>query len=73
LVWQVTAAFSANVWDIKVESGQVVAAGDTLVVLEAMKMETPVSAPVAGKVAAVRAKLSQMAGSGTTLVVLDTN
>ena len=68
-----TAAFSANVWDVRVEAGQAVAAGDTLLVLEAMKMETPVAAPVAGKVVAVKAKLSQLAASGATLVVIDTN
>lgn len=68
-----TAAFSANVWDVRVAAGQQVAAGDTLVVLEAMKMETPVTAPVGGKVVAVKAKQSQLASSGATLVVLDTN
>lgn len=70
---KVTAAFSANVWDVRVAAGQQVAAGDTLVVLEAMKMETPVTAPVGGKVVAVKAKQSQLASSGATLVVLDTN
>lgn len=54
-------------------AGQTVAAGDTLVVLEAMKMETPLTAPVGGRVVAVLAKLSQVTASGSTLVVLDTN
>ncbi|GLC49765.1 hypothetical protein PLESTB_000289100 [Pleodorina starrii] len=70
---KVTAAFSANVWEVRCAVGQAVSAGDTLVVLEAMKMETPLAAPVAGRVAAVRAKLSQLAASGDTLVVIDTN
>lgn len=39
---QVAAAFTANVWDIKVAVGAVVAKDDTLMVLEAMKMESPV-------------------------------
>lgn len=46
---QVSAPFTANVWEIRVEAGQAVKAGDTLVVLEAMKMESPVHAPVAGE------------------------
>ncbi|PNH09902.1 Urea amidolyase [Tetrabaena socialis] len=70
---KVVAAFSANVWEVRVEVGQAVAAGDTLLVLEAMKMETPVAAPVAGRVLAVRAKLSTLAPSGMTLLVIDTN
>ncbi|GIL54638.1 hypothetical protein Vafri_10369 [Volvox africanus] len=70
---KVTAAFSANVWDVRISLGQAVAAGDTLVVLEAMKMETPLTAPVSGKVVAIRAKLSQLAASGETLVVIDSS
>ncbi|KXZ51620.1 hypothetical protein GPECTOR_12g584 [Gonium pectorale] len=70
---KVAAPFSANVWEVRVAAGQSVAAGDTLLVLEAMKMESPLTAPVAGKVLAVRAKTSQLAASGVTLIVIDTN
>ena len=41
---------AANVWKVLVTEGQAVAAGDTLLVLESMKMEIPVVAEVAGTV-----------------------
>jgi acetyl-CoA carboxylase biotin carboxyl carrier protein len=40
----------ANVWKVVVKAGDAVSAGDTLVILESMKMEIPVEAPEAGTV-----------------------
>jgi biotin carboxyl carrier protein len=48
---QIIADIAANVWKVLVSEGSVVAAGDTLVILEAMKMEIPVEAERAGTVA----------------------
>ena len=42
---------TGNVWKVEVEVGQQVNEGDTLIILESMKMEIPVEAPAAGKVA----------------------
>ncbi len=47
---EMRAEMAANVWKIVVEEGASVAAGDTLVILESMKMEIPVEAEVAGTV-----------------------
>ncbi|MGB1221003.1 MAG: urea carboxylase, partial [Alcanivoracaceae bacterium] len=44
---------AGSVWQASVAEGETVAIGDTLMVLESMKMEIPVQAPVAGKVIAV--------------------
>ena len=41
---------SGSVWKIEVTVGQQVNEGDTLVVVESMKMEIPVTAPAAGTV-----------------------
>ena len=68
---KVAAGFTANVWDIKVAPGDAVAKGDTLLVLEAMKMESPVLAPVAGVVRALPAEQGALAAAGQTLVVLE--
>lgn len=67
---KIVAPFSANVWEVRVEVGQQVAAGQTMMVLEAMKMESPVTAPVTGKVMVVRAKVSQVTAAGTLLAVI---
>lgn len=47
---EMRAEMAANVWKIVVQEGAVVAAGDTLVILESMKMEIPVEAEAAGTV-----------------------
>jgi acetyl-CoA carboxylase biotin carboxyl carrier protein len=44
---------AGNVWKIEVAVGQQVAAGDTLIIIESMKMEIPIEAPSAGKVLAI--------------------
>ena len=41
---------SGSVWKVEVTVGQQVNEGDTLVVVESMKMEIPVTAPSAGRV-----------------------
>lgn len=68
---KVQSGFTANVWEVRVEVGQEVAADDVLVVLEAMKMESPVHAPVPGTVRAVRVSQGQLAPAGSLLVVLE--
>ncbi len=45
---------------VAAQAGQSIQSGDTLLVLEAMKMETNITAPVAGKIA----KVSVNAGDG---------
>ena len=54
----------------RAQVGDEVAKGDTLVTLEAMKMEVAVPAPAGGKVAAVRVEPSTLAQQGDVLVVI---
>jgi pyruvate/2-oxoglutarate dehydrogenase complex dihydrolipoamide acyltransferase (E2) component len=54
-----------------VESGQVVARGAPLVVLEAMKMEHTIAAPTAGIVRAVNCAVGERVAEGTDLVDLE--
>lgn len=52
----VTATMPGNVVEVLVEEGQSVKAGDPVLVIEAMKMETEIKAPVTGKIASVLVK-----------------
>ncbi|HEV8148307.1 MAG TPA: carboxyltransferase domain-containing protein, partial [Bryobacteraceae bacterium] len=61
---------TANVWTISVEPGQRVAAGQKLMVLEAMKMEIAVASPGAGIVEALNCAPGAMVSAGQHLVML---
>ena len=49
-VEEIHAEMVSSVWKVLVEPGARVAAGDTLVILESMKMEIPVTTEVGGKI-----------------------
>ena len=49
------------------EDGQVVAAGDLIVVLEAMKMEQPLTAHKAGTISGLSAEVGATVASGAVL------
>ncbi|MDQ1374903.1 MAG: acetyl-CoA carboxylase biotin carboxyl carrier protein [Actinomycetota bacterium] len=68
---EVKAEITANVWQVHVEVGQTVAEGDTLAILESMKMEIPVESPVAGTVTEVRVKPEDQVQEGDTIAVID--
>jgi methylmalonyl-CoA carboxyltransferase small subunit len=53
---------------VTAQPGQTLQVGDVLLVLEAMKMETQVTAHVAGKVAAINVKAGDSVQSGQILV-----
>ncbi|CAD7701958.1 unnamed protein product [Ostreobium quekettii] len=60
-----------NIWDILVKEGDKVDVGQTVIVLEAMKMEYAITTPSAGTVRAITVERSQLAEQGTTLVVVE--
>ncbi len=66
----VAAQVTANVWKICVGPGQTVAEGDTLLILEAMKMEIAVVAPTAGRVHSLLCTEGRMVAPGQNLAVL---
>jgi acetyl-CoA carboxylase biotin carboxyl carrier protein len=67
---EVRTEMTANVWQVHVEVGQSVAEGETLVILESMKMEIPVESPCAATVTEVRVKPDDVVQDGDVLVVL---
>ena len=58
-------------WKIETPVGSKVAADDTLVIIESMKMEIPVAAPRAGTVAEIRVAEGDLVAEGQVVVVLD--
>jgi len=59
------------VWKIECVVGDVLDADATVLILESMKMEIPVSAPRAGKLAALRVKEGDTVAEGQTLAELE--
>ena len=68
---EVRTEITANVWQVRVEVGQVVAEGDELVVLESMKMEIPVESPVAGTVTELRVAPEDQVQEGDVIAIVD--
>lgn len=61
---------AGNLWQVQVEVGQRVEAGETLVILESMKMEIPLLAPTSGVVREVRVQPGSAVRAGQRVVVL---
>ena len=68
---EVAAPMQGTIVKVSVEVGQEVAVGDSVVVLEAMKMENQITAEKAGKVTKVNVKVGDKVGSGDILVVIE--
>jgi acetyl-CoA carboxylase biotin carboxyl carrier protein len=70
-VADVEAHITGTVWKIECEVGDDVEEGDTVVILESMKMEMPVEAEDAGTVREILCEEGQAVNEGDTLVVLE--
>jgi len=68
---EVEAHITGTVWKIEVEVGDSVQEGDTVVILESMKMEMPVEAEDPGVVKEVLVEEGQSVSEGDALVVLE--
>jgi urea carboxylase len=66
----VTAPFVSTVWQVSAEVGAAVGAGDRILALEAMKMETPVTAPHDGRVLAVYVRPGEQVAPGQVLAAV---
>jgi acetyl-CoA carboxylase biotin carboxyl carrier protein len=67
----VKAELAGNLWKIVVGEGQAVAADDTLMILESMKMEIPITAPQAGTVTKIMVREGETVQEGQVLAQLD--
>jgi acetyl-CoA carboxylase biotin carboxyl carrier protein len=69
-VAEVRAEMVANVWKVVASQGDEVADGDTLVILESMKMEIPVLAEGAGTLSELRVEEGQVVQEGDVIAVI---
>ena len=67
----ILAEVTGTVWKIEAAAGSVVAEGDTLVIVESMKMEIPVSADCAGTVRELCVAEGDLVADGQAIAVID--
>ena len=67
----VEAHITGNIWKVEVAVGDSIKEGDTVVILESMKMEMPVEAEDPGVVKEILCEEGQAVNEGDTLVVLE--
>ena len=68
---EVRAEMAATVWQVQTEVGATVSEGDELVILESMKMEIPVTAPVGGVVRELRVAAEGQVQEGDVIAIID--
>jgi biotin carboxyl carrier protein len=68
---EILAPVTGTVWKIETKEGASVAEGDTLFVLESMKMEIPVEAPQAGRVKKIHVAEGAPVEEGVSLATLE--
>src|ERR1039457_352332 len=70
-VTEVKAELVGNLWKIVVEVGQAVEEDDTLMILESMKMEIPITTPTSGTVKQILVAEGEVVQEGQTVAVID--
>ena len=68
---EVAASLPGKVFKVEKSVGDSVSAGDTIIILEAMKMEVPVVAPQDGTVASIEVSVGDPVESGTLLATMN--
>ena len=61
---------TGTVWKVERQAGDQVAAGDTVLILESMKMEIPIEAPTAGVLREMRVIEGESVAEGQVLALL---
>ncbi len=68
---EVKAHITGTVWKIEAPAGTSVNEGDTVIILESMKMEMPVEAPCGGTVREIKIKEGEPVDEGKVLALID--
>ncbi len=67
---EVKAELVGNLWKIVAEVGQAVEEDDTLMILESMKMEIPITSPITGTVQEILVKEGDVVQEGQTVAIM---
>ncbi|OGP83664.1 MAG: acetyl-CoA carboxylase biotin carboxyl carrier protein subunit [Deltaproteobacteria bacterium RBG_13_65_10] len=67
---EVPAHITGTVWKIEKQVGETVSEGDTIVILESMKMEMPIEAPSAGTISEIRVAEGASVNEGDVVAVI---
>lgn len=67
----VAASVPGKVFKVEAAAGKAVKAGDTIIILEAMKMEIPVVAPQDGTIASIEVSVGDAVENGDTLATMN--
>ena len=68
---EVRSDIAGKVWKIEAAVGDALAADDTILILESMKMEIPVAAPASGRLAEIQVAEGEAVGEGDVVAVLE--
>jgi acetyl-CoA carboxylase biotin carboxyl carrier protein len=68
---EIKAHITGTIWKIPVKAGEEIEEGDTLVIIESMKMEMPIEADDDGKVIEVKAEEGQPVNEGDVLMIVE--
>ncbi len=68
---EVKAELVGNLWKITTEVGQQVEEDDTIMILESMKMEIPIVAPLAGTIKEFLVKEGEVVQEGQTVAIIE--
>ncbi len=68
---EIRAEIAANVWQVRVDEGQMVAEGDEIVILESMKMEIPVITEIPGVVREIHVQPEDVVQEGDLIAIID--
>lgn len=68
---EIQSEVTGTVWKIEMNVGDDIADGDIIMILESMKMEIPVEAPVSGALAELRVAEGEIVEEGAILAVIE--
>ena len=69
-IHRIESLVTGTVWKLERQTGDLVAAGDTILIVESMKMEIPIDAPAAGTLRELLVAEGQSVSEGQVLAVV---